>query len=105
MAGPIEVNESNFQAEVLQSSIPVVVDFWATWCGPCRAIAPLVHEIATEMEGKAKVVKLNVDEAQDISVEYGVRSIPTLIFFKDGKETERIIGITDKSKIISALTR
>ena len=104
MAEPIEVNESNFQAEVLQSSIPVVVDFWAAWCGPCRAIAPLVHEIATEMEGKVKVAKLNVDEAQDISIEYGVRSIPTLIFFKDGKETNRIIGVTDKSKIISALT-
>lgn len=104
MAEPIEVNESNFQAEVLQSPIPVVVDFWATWCGPCRAIAPIVHEIANELEGTAKVVKLNVDESQDISIEYGVRSIPTLIFFKNGEEINRIVGITTKSKIISILT-
>ena len=104
MAKPIEVNQNNFETEVLQSPIPVVVDFWATWCGPCRAIAPIVDKVATEMEGKAKVAKVNVDEAQDISVEYGVRSIPTLIFFKDGKETDRIVGITDKSKIIAALS-
>ena len=104
MSEPIEVNESNFQSEVLQSPIPVMVDFWATWCGPCRAIAPIVHEVATEMEGKVKVFKLNIDEAQDIAVEYGVRSIPTLIFFKNGEETNRIVGITDKSKIIAAFS-
>ncbi|MCL2039767.1 MAG: thioredoxin [Bacteroidetes bacterium] len=102
MAEPIVVNESNFKEEVLESIIPVVVDFWATWCGPCRAIAPIVHELATEMEGKIKVAKLDVDTAQEISIEYGVRSIPTLIFFKDGEEINRIIGITDKAKIIAA---
>ena len=104
MVDPIEVNDTNFEIEVLKSNIPVVVDFWATWCGPCMAIAPIVHEVANEMEGKAKVVKLNVDEAQDIAIEYGVRSIPTLIFFKEGNETDRIIGVTDKTKIIAALS-
>ena len=104
MANAIEVNDSNFQEEVLQSPIPVVVDFWATWCGPCMAIAPMIEEVATEMLGKAKVTKLNVDEAGDTSAEYGVRSIPTLIFFKGGKEINRIVGVTDKAKVIAALS-
>ncbi len=102
MAEPIIVNENNFKKEVLESTIPVVVDFWATWCGPCRAISPVIHEIANEMEGKIKVTKLDVDTAQEIAIEYGVQSIPTLIFFKEGKEFNRIIGMTDKTKIIDA---
>ena len=103
MAEPIEVNDSTFQAEVLQSSIPVVVDFWAVWCGPCRAIAPIIHSVAEEMDDKAKICKIDVDNSPDISSDYGIRSIPTIVFFKDGKEVDRIVGITDKESITSII--
>ena len=83
---PIEFTDQNFATEVLQSEKPVLVDFWAVWCGPCKMIAPFVEELANEFEGKAKVGKLDVDNNQESAIKYGVRSIPTVLIFKDGKE-------------------
>jgi len=99
----ITITKSNFESEVLNSSIPVLVDFWATWCGPCRMIAPIVEEIAHEYEGKLKVGKVNVDEEQDLAVEYNIASIPTLLLFKDGKPEKAMLGYRPKDEIIRAL--
>jgi thioredoxin 1 len=89
----IEANDTNFEVEVLKASRPVLVDFWAAWCGPCRAIAPAVQSIAEKYQGKAKVVKVNVDENPDTPARYGIKGIPTLILFRDGKEVERLVGV------------
>ncbi|HPC39109.1 MAG TPA: thioredoxin [Exilispira sp.] len=91
-----EVDETNFDDEVLKSKLPVLVDFWAPWCGPCRMVAPIVEEIAKEYEGKIKVCKVNTDEAQNIAMKYQIASIPTLAIFKDGKEVKRQIGALPK---------
>ncbi len=100
MSGKVaEVGDQNFDVEVLNSSIPVLVDFWAAWCAPCRMIAPVVESIAEEYEGKAKVLKLNVDENTLTSGKYNIRSIPTLLLFKDGKIKEEIVGNTSKATI------
>ncbi|MCB2153638.1 thioredoxin [bacterium] len=101
----LAVTDSNFQAEVLNSSTPVLVDFWATWCGPCLRVAPIVEELANENDGKLKVVKLNVDEAGDTAGEYGVQSIPTLVIFKGGQEVDRIVGAVPKSTLQAAIDR
>ncbi|MCX8103744.1 MAG: thioredoxin [Candidatus Bipolaricaulota bacterium] len=97
------VSDSTFTKEVLQSSQPVLVDFYADWCGPCRAIAPIVEEIAHELSNRLKVVKLDVDQNQEIAMQYGVQSIPTLLLFKNGKEIERLIGYMSKSKLLSKI--
>ncbi len=94
-----EITDSNFEAEVLKSSIPVLVDFWAPWCGPCRALTPTIEQLATEYAGKVKVVKLNTDENPESAVKFRINSIPNLIFFKDGKPVDQLIGAVDKSKI------
>jgi len=100
---PLTFTDDNFEQEVLKSNEPVLIDFWAVWCGPCRIIAPIVEEIASEYEGKVKVGKLDVDENQQTSIKYGVRSIPTLLIFKDGKLKDTIIGAVPKSQIINKL--
>ena len=94
-----EVNDSSFDSEVLQSEKPVLVDFWAPWCGPCRAIAPLVEELASSYGDQVKFTKCNVDDNPATPVKYGIKSIPTLIFFKEGKVVDKIIGMVAKSKL------
>ncbi len=97
----VKVDTSNFKSEVLESAEPVVVDFWAEWCGPCKMIAPSLEEISTEMAGKIKVAKLNIDENPDIAAQYGVRSIPTLAMFKGGEVADIKVGASPKSALSS----
>lgn len=100
------ITDSNFESEVLQSPVPVMVDFWATWCGPCKMISPIVDQIAGEMAGKAKVFKANVDEAgtKELANRFNIRSIPTLLFFKGGELKDTIVGATSKDNIVARLT-
>jgi thioredoxin 1 len=100
-----EVSDINFDQEVLQSSIPVLVDFWAPWCGPCRALGPTIDALAQELEGKVKVLKLNTDENPESAVRFRINSIPNLIFFKDGKPVDQLIGAVDKSKILDTIAK
>ncbi len=103
MGKPIEVTDSNFEGEVIQSSLPVLVDLWAEWCGPCHMIAPVVEEIAGEYEGKLKVCKVNVDNSPDIAARYGIRSIPTLLVFSNGKIVDQVVGAVPKKFLTSKL--
>ena len=99
----ITATEDNFKSEVIESSQPVLVDFWAEWCGPCKMIAPAIEQLAADFDGKAKVVKVNVDEQPNLAQQYGVRSIPTLLFFNDGKVAEQMVGAAPKEALADKL--
>ena len=103
MGKALEFTDENFEAEVLNSDKPVLVDFWAEWCGPCRMIGPVVEEMAGEYEGKAKIGKVNVDLNSAISVKYGIRSIPALLIFKDGQVVDQIVGAVPKTHLTKQL--
>lgn len=103
MAKPLHLTDEMFESEVLQSDVPVLIDFWATWCGPCRMIAPIVEELSEEYEGKAKICKLDVDNNQNTAMQYGIRSIPTLLIFKGGEVVDSIIGAVPKQQIVERL--
>ena len=90
------LTESNFEEEVLKSPVPMLVDFWAEWCGPCKQIAPMLDELAGEYDGKARIGKVNIDEFQGLAAQYGIRAIPTLLLFKDGKVEDQIVGMRSK---------
>jgi thioredoxin len=98
------VSDKSFQADVLQSKEPVLVDFWAEWCGPCRAVAPVLEEVAGELKGRLKIVKLNVDENPETAAKYGIQSIPTLMIFKNGEMASRQIGAAPKAKLVQWIT-
>lgn len=101
----IELNDSEFEAEVLKSEKPVLVDFWAPWCGPCKALAPVIDEISNDYSEKIKVGKVNVDDNPETSMKFGIRSIPTLIVFKDGEVFEQVVGAVPKSEIEKVLEK
>ena len=101
----VTLEDGTFEQEVLKSDTPVLVDFWATWCGPCKAIAPLVDELAKEYKGKLKVAKLDIDSHQQVPQKYGIRSIPTLLVFKGGRVVDTIVGSVPKSKLVDAVKK
>ncbi len=105
MANVSEVSDASFDQEVLRSTVPVLIDFWAPWCGPCRAIAPVVEEIAGEYQGRLKVVKMNVDDNVETPSSYGVRGIPSLILFKGGQVADQIVGACAKAQLVKAIDR
>jgi thioredoxin 1 len=104
-ANTVEITDSNFESEVLKSNVPVLIDFWAAWCGPCRALAPAVEAIADIYKGRVKVGKLDVDANGATSSRFNIRGIPTLLLFKDGQVREQLVGLVDKSKISEAIDK
>ena len=105
MSKPIAVTDGTFEDEVLKSDTPVIVDFWATWCGPCKMIAPILEEIASEYADKVKVAKLDVDANNQTAGKFGIMSIPSLLFFRNGEEVDRVIGAIPKSQLVSRLDK
>src|SRR5690606_11478726 len=103
--GVLELSDQSFAAEVLQFETPVLVDFWATWCGPCLRLAPIVEELAKDNAGKLKIAKLDIDQAADLAAEWGVSSIPTLILFKNGQEQDRVLGAVPKSQLQAMINK
>ncbi|OLP17542.1 thioredoxin [Leptolyngbya sp. 'hensonii'] len=105
MSVAVQVTDSTFEQEVLKSDIPVLVDFWAPWCGPCRMVAPVVDEIAQQYEGQVKVVKVNTDENPSVATTYGIRSIPTLMIFKGGQRVDMVVGAVPKTTLANTLEK
>ncbi len=105
MVATAEVTDSSFQQEVLESQLTVLVDFWAPWCGPCRMVAPVVEEISEQYEGQVKVVKVNTDENPNVASQYGIRSIPTLMIFKDGQRVDMVVGAVPKTTLANTLEK
>ena len=99
----LHLTDQNFEQEVLKSSLPVLVDFWAQWCGPCRAIAPIVEELSTELSGKMKVAKVDIDESQELAAQFEISSIPTLLVFKNGKVVEEMLGAMSKPQFLAKI--
>ncbi|NJN21402.1 MAG: thioredoxin [Leptolyngbya sp. RL_3_1] len=100
-----QVTDSTFKIEVLESKVPVLVDFWAPWCGPCRMVAPVVEEISDQYDGQVKVVKVNTDENPNVASQYGIRSIPTLMIFKDGQRVDMVVGAVPKTTLANTLEK
>ncbi|ABW29810.1 thioredoxin [Acaryochloris marina] len=105
MSSTTAINDTTFTAEVLESQQPVLVDFWAPWCGPCRMVGPIVDDIAADYQDQVKVVKFNVDESSDVASRYGIRSIPTLIVFKEGQPVETLVGASPKATLVESLDK
>lgn len=105
MSSSTPVSDASFEQDVLKSDVPVLVDFWAPWCGPCRMVAPIVDEIAKEFDGKIKVFKLNTDENPNVASQFGIRSIPTLMVFKDGQKVDTVVGAVPKTTLSSTISK
>lgn len=105
MSAVVEVHDANFQDEVIGSKVPVLIDFSATWCGPCQRLEPIIHEIAREYDGRLKVVHLDIDRSQATAVRYGIMSVPTLLFIKDGAVRDQVMGFTPKETLVESIER